>query len=120
VVIDPTLSRDGLTFITYAGGGEITGAEVAFRTDGVVGDGSVAGHELLHVLGFGHAAAWPSLMGISGPRLARATPEDVAYALVLYLVREAQGRHHATYGLAEGAAGERVESAAGRVGGTRR
>jgi hypothetical protein len=105
VDVDPGLARAGLTYIAFDGRGEILGAEVLVRSASWPEESGVLGHELVHALGFGHTMAWSSLMAPVSGHVGRATAADVAHALVMYAVRDAQRRHGARHALPAGAVG---------------
>lgn len=114
VVIDPTLDIAGLTTV-LGRTGTIEYATVSFqRRTSVTGNvgPELVGHELMHVLGFGHTCAWRSvaadLQRCPELRASVPTPEDVAYTQLFYRVREMQRATGARWGLDAAVAGERV------------
>jgi len=64
----------------------------------------VVTHELLHVLGCGHAVGWYSVMNSPYQSAARATAGDVAYAQLFYRLRRVHIEQRATHGILESAA----------------
>lgn len=114
VVIDPSLSIAGLTTV-LGRSGTVEYAAVSFQRRGsVLGNvgPELVGHELMHVLGFGHTCSWHSiaadLQRCPGLRASLPTPEDVAYAQLFYRVRDLQRASGARWGLEAAVAGERV------------
>ncbi|HEX2079839.1 MAG TPA: hypothetical protein VHG08_19135 [Longimicrobium sp.] len=114
VVIDPSLSIAGLTTV-LGRTGTVEYATVSFQRRGsVVGSvgPELVGHELMHVLGFGHTCSWRSiaadLQRCPELRASSPTPEDVAYAQLFYRVRDVQRASGARWGLEAAVAGERV------------
>ncbi len=100
----PELAADGFTSIGWDGSGTVTGAVVDLRVrrPGAL-DAGVVAHELVHVLGFGHARGWASVLAPAGRA---STPEptaaDVTYAELYDAVRRAARRAAAAYGAAYG------------------
>ena len=114
VVIDPSLGIAGLTTV-LGRSGTVEYATVSFQRRGsVLGDvgPELVGHELMHVLGFGHTCSWRSiaadLQRCPELRASSPTPEDVAYAQLFYRVRDVQRASGARWGLEAAVAGERV------------
>ena len=103
--LNPQEDTPGVTFITYDGRGDVFNATVAIRSSLLLSDQRVVTHELLHVLGFGHAVGWHSVMGSPYQPAARATPSDVAYAQLFYRLRRTHIEQRATHGIL-GSAGE--------------
>ncbi|HEU0301492.1 MAG TPA: hypothetical protein VFR37_18680 [Longimicrobium sp.] len=114
VVIDPSLGIAGLTTV-LGRTGTVEYATVSFQHRaslmGSVGP-ELVGHELMHVLGFGHTCSWRSLAAdlqrCPQLRTTLPTPEDVAYAQLFYRVRDLQRASGARWGLEAAVAGERV------------
>lgn len=83
VRIDPRIDADAKTWVSWNRDGQIFEGVISFRTHAQLRSEAVVAHELLHVLGFGHTAAWPSTLS---PRLISGggvTATDVAYAQLL-------------------------------------
>jgi len=99
VVVDRSLSANGLTFVTWGNGGHIYAGDVSFRGAGTMHDPRIVAHEMMHALGFGHTSGWPTIM--NPPNVAgadRVTREDVAYAQLILRLRELQAQSGARYG----------------------
>lgn len=90
VRIDRTIPGAGITFITWDRDGNIFEGSVRFRGSLQMHNAGIVQHELMHVLGFGHTAAWPSAMETRTSRAELVTADDVAYAQLLMAVREWQ------------------------------
>ena len=97
--LDPQESASGTTYITYDGHGDLYNAAIAIRSSPLFSDQRVVTHELLHVLGFGHAVGWYSVMNSSYQSPARATASDVAYAQLFYRLRRVHIEERATHGI---------------------
>ncbi|MEO8575288.1 MAG: hypothetical protein ABI556_01245 [Gemmatimonadales bacterium] len=84
IVVDtkPLTSAEGLTLVTWSSGGTLYDARVYLRAPETLRDARVVTHEMMHALGFGHTAAWLSVMNGYGGGAKGLTPEDVAYAQV--------------------------------------
>jgi hypothetical protein len=86
--IDPRLNADAKTWVSWNRDGQIFEGLISFRSSAELRSESVVGHELLHLLGFGHTAAWPSTLS---PRITNGTgvtAADVAYAQLLLRAHE--------------------------------
>ena len=86
--IDPRLNADAKTWVSWNRDGQIFEGLISFRSAAELRSESVVGHELLHLLGFGHTAAWPSTLS---PRITNGTgvtATDVAYAQLLLRAHE--------------------------------
>lgn len=90
---------EGHTFVAWSQAGDAHDAVLLFRSSTALRDPHVATHELLHLLGFGHATAWPTVARPVGGREPRLTPEDVAHVHVALRLREQQARTGARPGL---------------------
>lgn len=90
---------EGHTFVAWSQTGDAHDAVLLFRSSTALRDPHVATHELLHLLGFGHATAWPTVAQPVGGREPRLTPEDVAHVQVALRLRERQARTGAKPGL---------------------
>lgn len=90
VEIEPKINSSGVTFVTWDRDGTVFESTVRFRNSLEMRNSGVVQHELLHVLGFGHTAAWTSAMTPRGSILPAITEEDVAYAQLLMRVRALQ------------------------------
>ncbi|HEU4994861.1 MAG TPA: hypothetical protein VFT29_08575 [Gemmatimonadaceae bacterium] len=78
VEIEPS-GADGHTFVTWGNAGDASDGVLRFSRIAFLSDAHVVSHELLHLLGFGHAFAWPTVALPAGGTEQRLTPEDVAY-----------------------------------------
>lgn len=114
VAIDPSLPVAGLTMV-LGRRGIVEYAAVSLRRRGdLLSDygPELVGHEMMHALGFGHTCEWRSvtadLQRCPQLRARTPTPEDVAYAQVLYRVRDLQRAGGYRWGLDAATAGERV------------
>ncbi|HET7456417.1 MAG TPA: Ig-like domain-containing protein [Gemmatimonadaceae bacterium] len=107
VVVDPSIHSAGYTFAEWNGDGMIGSAEVRVASRALLADETVVVHELMHALGFGHTSSWPSLMSNAPGRAPRLTASDVAYAQLLFRVREVGRTLSAPYAVVESAAAER-------------
>jgi hypothetical protein len=88
VHLAPGLREAGNTDAAWDARGTIAAATVALRDRAVARDARVVQHELLHALGLGHVAAWPSVLAAPGARTAgAATPDDVAHGQLIAAVR---------------------------------
>ena len=90
VEIQPRINASGVTFVTWDRDGTVYESTVRFRSSVEMRTNGVVEHELLHVLGFGHTAAWTSAMTPRGSILRAITEDDVAYAQLLMRVRALQ------------------------------
>lgn len=103
VRITPGLRAAGMTTLSYDGTGTVAAADVEFRSAAVAADPRVVAHELLHALGFGHARAWASVVGVAGSAgPAAPTPADVAHGHLFDAVRRAVRAAEQEYGAAFG------------------
>ena len=85
IIVDVRLIAgiDGVSRITWKPSGELFDVRVTFRETETLHDEHVVTHEMMHALGFGHTKAWRSIVNPSPyERLARLSPDDVAYAEV--------------------------------------
>ena len=91
----------GHTFVTWNESGDAYQGVVMFRRETTLRDAHVVTHELLHLLGFGHATSFPSVVQASTDIVAspRLTPEDVAHAQVAMRLRRLQRATGALAGL---------------------
>jgi hypothetical protein len=94
-----TASAEGHTDVTWSARGDATDAVVSFRRAATLRDPHVVTHELLHLLGFGHAPQWRSVIAPVGGGENRLTPEDVAYAQLAMRLRALYREHGARPGL---------------------
>ncbi|MDF1504732.1 hypothetical protein PYV61_17370, partial [Roseisolibacter sp. H3M3-2] len=103
--VAPGITAAGFATVTWDGEGRIADALVEVRTRALLADRHVAGHELLHALGFGHASRWRSILGGGahppGDGPTALTLEDVAYGHLLDAARRVARRTGAAYGLGE-------------------
>ena len=84
--VDVGVGRIGSAAVTYVSwdrDGNIFEGSVTFRTVHELRERSIVEHELMHVLGFGHTAAWPSAVEARSPANRTITVDDVAYAQLL-------------------------------------
>jgi hypothetical protein len=94
-----TDAGEGHTFVTFDAAGDVYDGVLMFRRAATLRNSHVVTHELLHLLGFGHATSFRSVaQAVSGtePRL---TPEDVAYTQVAMRLRRLQRNAGARPGL---------------------
>jgi hypothetical protein len=106
--LEPDEDVPGITFITYDGRGDVYEATIAIRSSLLLSDQRIVTHELLHALGFGHAAGWISVLGNAPNQpTVRATAHDVAYAQLFYRIRRVHIEQRATHGLLESSADAR-------------
>jgi hypothetical protein len=94
------VARGGPTFGEDRGASTLVGGVVICRNTACLTSGNVPQHELLHVLGFGHTCAWPSVMRAGCAGETRLSPQDVAYFQVYYAARELQLATGAQHSLA--------------------
>ena len=100
VTVNRRLPAAGKTFITHDASGRIYEALVTVGQREYLGDARVTMHELMHAIGLGHTAAWPSVMGpMAG--LERPSAEDVAYAQLYYAISRLQRDNDAPFGILE-------------------
>ena len=101
VTVNRRLSAGGKTFVTYDQGGRIYEALVTVSDHDYLGESRIATHELLHAIGFGHTAAWSSVMGPYTTGVQTPTIEDVAYAQLFYAISELQSDRDAPFAILE-------------------
>ena len=101
VTVDRRMSAAGRTFTTHDASGRLFEALVTVSRREFLGDPRVASHELLHALGFGHTAAWRSVMGPNSGVIDVPTVEDVAYAQLFYAISVLQREREAPFGILE-------------------
>jgi hypothetical protein len=82
----------GHTFVTWNAAGDQYDGVLAFPRAASLRDATVVSHELLHLLGFGHTTAWPSIMTPTTGYLLGLTPTDVAYVQIAMRLRRMQER----------------------------
>ena len=108
VRVDPGISGSGVTNLTWSNGGRLFDASISVRHAEDFGSPGIMHHELLHALGFGHTAAWPSIMRRRvATETNTLTREDVAYTHLLLRVGEMQRALDTRYGIVAAAEGER-------------
>jgi hypothetical protein len=90
---------EGHTFVSWTQSGDINDGAIQFRHAATLREPGVVTHELLHLLGFGHSTAWPTISRPTGGREARLTPEDVAYVQLAMRLRHLQQQTGARPGL---------------------
>ena len=106
VRVGPTGGADAVTHASWAAGGDVDDAEIVLSASSVLRERGVVAHELLHLLGFGHNSAWPSVVSPGGSRAPGwLTAEDVAWTQLLYRLRDTQARERAPFGLGAAIAG---------------
>jgi len=81
---------EGHTFVSWGQAGDATNAVLLFRREATLRDSHVVTHELVHLLGFGHATAWPTIAQPAGSTEQRLTAEDVAYIQLAMTLRRLQ------------------------------
>ena len=86
---------EGHTFLVWNMQGDAYDGVVSLRHASTTQNAAVVTHELLHLLGFGHTSAWRTNMHPVTAGVARATPEDVAYAQLALHLRRRQARDDA-------------------------
>jgi hypothetical protein len=92
-------SMEGHTFVTWNEGGDIYDGVLMFQRASTLRGAHVVTHELLHLLGFGHATSFRSVSRAGAFFELSLTPEDVAYAQVAMRLRRLQGQSGARPGL---------------------
>jgi len=105
VRLDRSIPGAGITFISWDGDGNIFEGSVRFRGSREMRIAPVVQHELMHVLGFGHTAAWPSAMETRSVGARGLTREDVAYAQLLIAAHQWQTDRLVVGGLVESGRG---------------
>lgn len=86
----------------------LVGGVVICRTTACITASETIRHELLHVLGFGHSCAWPTIMRAGCTGTPRASEWDAAYYQLYYAARAIQLANGAQYSLGAAHQGERV------------
>ena len=99
--LDPGEDTPGITFITHDGHADLFDASIVIRSSPLLTDERVVTHELMHALGFGHAAGWYSVMNSPFQASPRATASDVGYAQLFYRMRRMFIEQRATHGILE-------------------
>jgi hypothetical protein len=97
-------ARGGPTTGLDRGASILVSGVIVCRSASCLTTGTIPQHELLHVLGFGHTCAWPSVMRAGCAGEARASAQDAAYFQVYYAARALQlstGAQHALGAAAE-------------------
>jgi len=89
----------GHTFVTFNASGDQYDGSLSFPQSASLRDEAVVAHELLHLLGFGHTSAWPTIAEPTTGEERKLTVQDVAYTQVGMRLRRLQERHHALAGL---------------------
>ena len=89
----------GHTFVTFNGSGDQYDGSLSFPQSASLRDEAVVAHELLHLLGFGHTSAWPTIAEPTAGEERKLTVQDVAYAQVALRLRQLQERNRALAGL---------------------
>ena len=89
----------GHTFVTFDASGDQYDGSLSFPQAASLRDEAVVAHELLHLLGFGHTNAWPTIAEPTTGKERRLTVQDVAYAQVALRLRQLQERSRALAGL---------------------
>jgi hypothetical protein len=108
VVVDPRTPPAAMTWASWGSSGDLNEARVAVRAPSDFRNVPLIAHEMLHALGFGHAAEWRSVMTrTASPGITTLTAQDVAYVQVIHRVRAAQSAFGAELGFLEAAEGER-------------
>jgi hypothetical protein len=100
VEIDRRLRYPAVTYISWTDQGGAYDGVIRIQSPQYLSDARIVMHELMHALGFGHTAAWPSVMTPYG-MIARPTPIDVAHAQLLMALHRVQDEQTAGYGLTE-------------------
>jgi hypothetical protein len=93
IIVDvrPMADKVGFTRTSWSPLGELFDVRVTFREARLFHDAHVISHEMMHALGFGHTASWPSVVSSSATSFpGRLSPEDVAYAEAAMRSRERQ------------------------------
>lgn len=81
---------DGHTFVSWAAAGDANDGVMLFRRSSTLRDSHVVTHELLHLIGFGHTNAWPTVSLPSGGSEPALTVQDVAYVQLALRLRRFQ------------------------------
>jgi len=90
---------EGHTFVASGAEGNANDGVVLLRHASTLHDAHVVTHELLHLIGFGHTDAWPTVSLPAGGSEPRLTPFDVAYVQLAYRLRRVQRETGARPGL---------------------
>jgi hypothetical protein len=90
----------GVTYVSWDRDGNIFEGSITFRSTRELRAPSIVEHELLHLLGFGHTAAWPSALEAQAPAARTITADDVAYAQLLLRVHALEADSLVVGGLA--------------------
>jgi hypothetical protein len=101
VRIDRSISGDGITYIAWNREGDLFDGSIKFKSASRIHMPGIVAHELLHLLGFGHTAAWPSALEAKITVERGVTAEDAAYAQLLMRVRELEETTEFDAGLRE-------------------
>ena len=67
---------DGHTFVSWTAPGDANDGVVLFRRASTLRDSHVVTHELLHLIGFGHATGWPTVSLASGLEISGTSSVD--------------------------------------------
>ncbi|HJQ21976.1 MAG TPA: hypothetical protein VJ867_16650 [Gemmatimonadaceae bacterium] len=97
-------SSEGHTSVSWGAAGNAGDGIVLFRRAATFHDAHVVTHELLHLIGFGHTYAWPTVSTPSGGTESALTPSDVAYVQLAMRLRRLQHDTGALPGLPVAAA----------------
>jgi hypothetical protein len=92
-------SSEGHTFVSWSEAGNAYDGVLTFRQAATLRNPHVVTHELLHLLGFGHTSAWPTVAGPTAGPVSRLTPQDVAHAQVAMRLLRLQAQTGARPGL---------------------
>ena len=87
------------TFVAWEQAGDAHEGVVILGHQGTLRDAHVVTHELVHLLGFGHASGWTSVSQAGGGTARRMTVEDIAYIQLAMRLRSLQERTGARPGL---------------------
>ncbi|HYC49894.1 MAG TPA: hypothetical protein VEB19_02175 [Gemmatimonadaceae bacterium] len=85
-------SSEGHTFVAWAQAGDAQEGVLIFREAATLRDAHVVTHELVHLVGFGHATGWATVSQPAGGTAQRLTAEDVAYIQLAMRLRSLQER----------------------------
>jgi hypothetical protein len=92
-------SSEGHTFVAWEQAGDAHEGVVILRERATLRDAHVVTHELVHLLGFGHAIGWGSVSQAGGGTARRLSVDDVAYIQLAMRLRSLQERTGARGGL---------------------
>ena len=92
-------ASEGHTFVSWGQPGDASNGVLLFRRAATLRDSHVVTHELVHLLGFGHSTAWPTIAKAIGGTQHRLTPEDVGYIQLAMRLRRLQQQTGARPGL---------------------